>query len=153
MTQPLTDSTLVIADRFYTILNANKVSLGLEDVWFGDQDLLPRTPALCVEPGVKRRELSAAQNMTLNTIDTHFLLYYSEIVEIQQQRRATVAFAEAIETFLHQNHQTLLAVGGQQLTIHGLCTDMDPGYAVKKDRYFSAVIITWTSTTKTRLKT
>lgn len=153
MTQPLTDSTLVVANRFYDILDASKATLGIADVWFGDQTNVPRTPTLCVEPGVKQRELHSAQNMTLNNIDTFFLIYHSTLNTTQQvSRRDVVEFAEAIETFLHTNHLRLFSAGGEQLTIHGFCTDMDPGFAYKEKTLYNAVRMTWTSMSKTRLQ-
>ncbi len=152
MTTPLSDSTLEIADRFYVILDDAKGSLNLADVFFGDQDMVPRTPALCVEPGVKRRELQGVPDTTLNLIDTFFLIYHSPIIESQQARRDTIAFAEAIETYLHLNHLRLFSSGGDQLTIHGHCSDLDPGFAYKDKTKYNAVQMTWTSTTKTRLQ-
>lgn len=153
MTAPLTDSSLVIANRWYEIVEAAKDPLGLAFVFFGDQQLLPGTPSLCVEPGIKRRELAGASNMTLNVIDTIFLIYHSTLNANQQEaRRDTVAFAEAIETYLHHNHLRLFAANGDQLTIHGHCTDMDPGYAAKSNNTrYNAVQMTWSSTSKTRL--
>lgn len=158
MTTPLSDSTLAIAQRFFEILDLNKATLGIQDVWFGDQDNVPRTPSVCVEPGVKRRELQGIPDMTLNTIDTFFLVYHSPVGETQQARRDTIQFAEGIERYLHINHLNLFAADGSQLTIHGFCSDMDPGYAYKgstspgRGTLYNAVQITWTSTTKTRLR-
>jgi hypothetical protein len=153
MTQPLTDSTLVIANRFFDILDANKASLGIQDVWFGDQQLVPRVPALCVEPGTKRRVLQGVPDLTLNEIDTHFLLYHSPVADSQTSRRAAIAFAEAVETFLHENHLRLHAANGDQLTIHGFMAEMDPAYSFRPGTLHHAAVMTWTSTTKRRLQT
>lgn len=151
-TQPLSDSSLVIAERWFQILTINKAALGLEDVWFGDQQMVPRTPTLCVEPGLKRRTLFAAQNRTENEIDTYFLIYHSPISEMQDARRETMRVAEAVEHFLHLNHLRLFAANGTtQLTVHGYCTDMDPGYSRKQNTTYNAVQMTWRNLTKTWL--
>lgn len=150
----LTDRTLVVAERFYDVLNANKVSLGIADVWFGDQELVPRTPSLCVEPGLKRREMRGVPDMTLLEIDTYFLIYHSKLSTTggeQQQRRNCIGFAEAIETYLNQNHLRLHAANGDQLTLYGYCVEVDPGYAYKSDSRFHAVQMTWRSTSKKSL--
>ncbi len=153
MTYPLTDSTLVVAQRFFEILDLQKATLGLQDVWFGDQNALPHTPSVCVEPGVKRRDLQGVPDMTLVDIDTYFLLYHSPIISSQVSRREAVAFAEGIESYLHKNHLRLFAADGTtQLTIHGFCTDLDPGIAFKNNTKYHAVQITWTSRTKTSLQ-
>lgn len=151
----LTNRTLTIANRFYEILLGVKAELGLADVWFGDQDNLPRTPALCVEPGVKRRTLKAVQNMTENSIDTYFLLYHSKLgpdTDQQLERRNTVQFAENVEEYLHINYLRLYDLAGNQLTIHGHCSDLDPGFSYKNGTLYNAVRMTWTSLTKTRLQ-
>src|SRR5687768_7370388 len=99
-TEPLTQSSEVIARRFYRIARNNKYTLGFADVWFGDQRMLPRTPSLCVEPGIAKRELAAAQNRTLNEIDTIFLIYHSPVSEMQNARRETIQVAENFVRYL-----------------------------------------------------
>lgn len=156
----LADSTLVVANRFFEVLDAAKAELGLAGVFFGDQDIVPVTPALCVEPGVKRRTLAGAQNASENDIETYFLVYHSSVtsdISQQDQRRLNVAVAEDVERFLLRNHLRLLAPDGAQLTIHGYCTDLDPGYSYKAGgqgavTLYNAVQITWLSKTKTSLQ-
>jgi hypothetical protein len=150
---PVTDSSLVIAERFYQIAHSVKYQLGFMDVWYGDQNLIPQTPALVVEPGTKRRELSAAQDHTSNQIDTYFLIYHSPVSEMQNARRETIAVAEALERYLHRNHLRLFdaAVPANQLTIHGHNVELDPGYQFKGNTLYNAVQMTWRSITKTWL--
>lgn len=157
MTDPyaLSDSTLEIADRWYGILNdgAVKTLLGIQDVWFGDQNILPHTPSVCVEPGIERRVLQGVPDMTRMEIDTIFLVYHSKVGgEQQQAKRDSVAFAQAIKHYLHVNHLRLFnAAATQQLTIHGYCTEFDPGYAHKQRTLYNAVQMTWTNLTKVSL--
>ena len=47
-----------------TLLSDNADALGIEAVYYGDQDRLPVTPAVCVEPDNKARNLKGAQRLT-----------------------------------------------------------------------------------------
>lgn len=149
----LSASTRVIARRWFQILTDVKELLFIKDVWFGDQTVLPRTPAICVEPGVKRRSLAGVPDMTHMEIDTVFFIYHSEVSKDQQQARDDcIKFAEDVEEYLHVNHLRLLAADGTQLTIHGFCTDFDPGYSYRPRTLYNAVQMTWTNTTKVSLQ-
>lgn len=150
----LSDSTLEVANRFVEILEAAKAELGITDVWFGDQILVPRTPALCVEPGQLRRQLEGVPDMARNTIETGFYLYHSKVDKTQQQaRRDSVMFAERVVNYLHVNHLRLFSKDGlQQLTIHGYCTELDPGYTYRQGTLYNAVQMIWQSTSKTSLQ-
>lgn len=152
MTSTLTDSTLVLANRFFDILDQNKAIVGLEDVWFGDQQLIPKTPTLCVEPGIKRRDLQGVPDMTRMTIDTNFLIYHSPVRETQTARRECIDVAEQVERFLNENYLRLESAEGNQLIIHGFVTLFDPGYAYKLGTLHSSVLMTWTSQVKVSLR-
>lgn len=150
----LTNSTVQIANRWHEILTTNKVLLGLSDVWFGDQTLIPRIPAICVEPGIKRRNLEGVPDMTQMEIDTIFYVYHSPVdTEKQQSRRESIQFAEDVEEYLHVNHTRLMdATGLIQLTIHSYCTQFDPGYMYKRNTLYHSVQMTWTNLTKVSLQ-
>lgn len=149
----LSDSTLEIANRIFEILDDAKAELGLADVWFGDTTP-PRVPALCVEPGNKRRQLRGVPDMTEMVIDTGLLIYYARVDQSDQQaRRACIAFGERVENYLNVNHLRLISKdGSRQLTIHGFCTDFDPGYAYKPNTRYHAINMVWSSLTKTSLQ-
>lgn len=150
----LSASTRVIARRWQAILDANKVALGIQDVFFGDQLMVPHTPAICVEPGRKRRNLEGVPDMTRMEIDTTFYVYHSKVdSEKQQARDDCIKFAEDVEDYLHVNHLRLFDLAGtQQLTIHSYCTDFDPGYSFKRNTWYHAVQMTWTNLTKVSLQ-
>lgn len=157
MADNMTASVLTISKRIYDLLVLDKVTLGLQDVWYGDQQLLPGTPALCVEPGMKRRPLDGVPDLTRNAIDTSILIYHSQLLDAtaggqQKVRQDTIAVAEAVETWLHQNHLQLLDASGDRITIHSWVTEFDPGYAYKNGTLYHAVMMTWSSITKTRLR-
>lgn len=149
----LTDSTLIIANRMFEIVDEAKAFLGISDVWFGDQQALPRTPSLCVEPGMKKRTLQGVPNMPLTNIDTIFLLYHSKVdIDQQTTRRDCIKVAEDVELYLHQHCDPLLASNGSQLTIQGMITEADPGYSYKSRSTYNAVQMTFTSQVKVNLQ-
>lgn len=155
MSDMLTDSSLVIANRMYDLAHANKASLGLSSVWFGDQELIPDTPSLCVEPGTIRRDLQGLPDRTLNAIETYLLLYHSDVSGSQQKaRRDCILVAENIQRYFHKNHLRLFDASGNLITIHGFCVEADPGFSFKvaNRTLYNGVRMVWRWTTKTGLQ-
>lgn len=156
MADKLTDDPLVIADRIYTLLQAARVTLGFPElgVWFGDQELVPQTPAICVEPGTLNADLEGVPDRTFNRIECYLLIYHSKVLIDTQQnaRRETLQFAGTVRRWLHDNHLQLLDANGDRLVIHGFVTFFDPGYAYKRRTLYNAVQMTWTGITKTNLR-
>lgn len=163
MADNMTDSILTVSDRLYTVLDAAKASLSyvgaartvtLQDVWFGDDETLPRTPCLVVEPGIKRTPLAGVPSQVENTLDVELLVYHATLdVARSVARREVVGLAEVISTWLHNNHLNLQDSNGDRIVIHGWVTNTEPGYAYKGGTLYNAVQMTWTGITKTRLKT
>lgn len=149
----LSDSTLEVADRFFEILDLAKAELGIADVWFGDQSV-PRVPAICIQPGSETRQLAGIPDMTQMMIDTGILLYHSRVDRSQQiAYRECISFAQRIKNYLHVNHLRLYSKdGARQLTIHGFCTNFDPGYVYQDRTRYNAVQMVWSSLTKTSLQ-
>lgn len=160
MSQNFTDSLLTTSQRIYNLLKANAATLGLVgpdgtiNVWFGDQNLLPQTPAVCVEPGTKTRDLKGIPDMTDNNMDVHVFLYHSAVAKEQQQaRQDTIQFAEAIERFFHQNQLNMVNSAGDQIIVHGYFRSLDAGYQYKNgSTLHNAVHMIWTGYTKTSLR-
>jgi len=165
MADNMTDSVLVVTDRLYTVLNAAKATFSytvgartvtLQDVWFGDgeNDTLPRSPCLVVEPGLLRSPLAGVPSQVENSIGVELLLYHTTLnASRADSRRETMGLADVIRTWLHNNHLNLQNAGGDRIVIHGWVTTLEPGYAYKTSTLYNAVQMTWTGITKTRLKT
>lgn len=145
MPAPLTDSAEVIANYIYQMLlnPTNMTALGVNDVWYGDQSLLPRTPALCVNPGTKKREFQGATFRTLNTIETYVLVYFGVIQDIQLNLHAATTLADAIETLVHSD----LKLGGNVTAV--LCTQNEPGMINKAGVWMMGARLTFESMSKT----
>lgn len=142
---PHTQSLETVTQAFVDLLNLNKVTLGLTDVWYGDQEMIPRTPAAAVESGQKTRELSGAPDVTTNRFTVFILVYMAKIQDVQTTRKAADQLAESIEALVHQDN----TLGG--LVIFGMCTSVEPGYAIRGGTLMRAARITWEGFTKLRM--
>lgn len=118
----LTDSISTIGQYLFSMLDSNRVDLGLKGVWYGDQEKIPETPAACVEMGLKRRELNGTPRRTLVVIDAYIILYHERISDEQENQRQSELKAEQVENLIHQDPQ----LGG--LVVHSLITSSEPGY-------------------------
>lgn len=151
MTQPLigffVDQTIRIKD----LLEANKLTLDIDSVFYGDQDLIPTGRTVCVHPGADHREMAGASNMTLNTLTSYILVYISKIADTSSNRLMADNLAKAIIQLLHNNLQLRDASGNNPILIHGFVSDSDPGYTIRGNNLFEAVRLTYQGTTKTRL--
>lgn len=123
----LSTSLVEVCDYMLDKMLDNKANLGLADAFFGDQNTIPTTPIVCIEPQMKTNilnESAAARKIDIE-FRLFFLVYHSLIASPQENRRGADALAEAIETVVHSDR----ALGG--LVIHGYCTDVESGYTTK----------------------
>jgi hypothetical protein len=143
MPQLNTDSADVIATYIYDMLEANTSALVIQDVWYGDQELLPRTPAVCVNPGTKKRQFQGATFRTLNDIETYVLVYFGKIQDVQANLHGATQLADSIETLVHSD----LTLGGNVIAV--LCTQNEPGMINKAGVWMMGARLTFQSMTKT----
>jgi hypothetical protein len=142
----LTDSLVVVAGAVSDILVGVQGTLGIQDIWYGDQDRIPRSPAVCIETGEKTRELNGAPRRTLVSLPIYLLVYHNALeAGANDQRLKNDTLAEAIETELH-NHEDL---GG--LVVHSYCTALEPGYQRKRDALWQVTNITFVATSQVML--
>lgn len=141
----LSDSLFTFADTTYNLIVTNAVTLDLADVFWGDQDKIPRTSAACIEPVMKTRELAGVPRRTDVPMELYVMVYHAKIQDVQVTTRECVIQAEAIETLLHQDAQ----MGG--LFIHTLVTAIEPGFARRTATLFRSTRITFTALSKVSL--
>jgi hypothetical protein len=132
----LTDSLVTVSKYIETMLSSNAVALNLEDVFYGDQQRIPRTPAACVESGEKRRALKGAPRMTLVDITTYVIVYHYKLKSVQEIREDNDLLAEAIETLVHSDCK----LGGY--VIDSMVTSVESGYQMKGNSLFRASRLT-----------
>ena len=141
----LTSSEEVVANAIFTIITANLGPLGAAVSFYGDQDLLPKTPAICIAPGPKTREFQGASLTTLNTFETFVFVYYGKIQDVQVNWHGAQALADAIEPVV----QTDMTLGG--IVTSTLCTLNEPGMINKSGSLMMGNRLTFQSQNKTRL--
>lgn len=132
----LTDSLLTVAKHIESILVAQQLALNVKDIFFGDQERIPRTPAVCVEPGEKRREYNGAPRRTQVDLTVYLIVYHYRIKDTQSIREENDLLAEAIETLIH----TDCRLGGY--VVNSLVTSVESGYQVKGNSLFRASRLT-----------
>ncbi len=142
---PNTDSLIDVADQLKILLEQYQTTLGIADVYYGDQVLVPRTPTVCVEPLEKVRELAGVSDRTENTIQVGIMIYHGQVTSSQITRRECDVFAEQVEKVLHLDRQ----LGG--LLIYGFCNRLESGYAERNGALMFSSRLTYQGLTKTRL--
>lgn len=138
----LTAKVTDFADYLFTTLNSNKEELGVVDVFYGDQDRIPRTPTICVEPDEVNRVLNGVPRRVSVNLRAFLICYHSEVRSPQSNRRDADLLAEAVEETLHQD----ATLGG--LVIHSFATSVQSGYATKNNAVFRASRITFEGTSQ-----
>jgi hypothetical protein len=122
---PLTDSLATVTRYLFDKFDSLQDALGLQDVFYGDQDSIPRSPCLCVEPGPKNRVIGGVNRRSDNTFYIYLILYHSEVRSSQANMEEVTLLAEQIEAVVHQDPR----LGG--LVTHCFCSEVAPGYARK----------------------
>jgi hypothetical protein len=140
-----TDSIVVVVDYMIDKFKSNAGALGLKEVFYGDQELIPATPAITVEGQRKTRELETTSHRTMNNIGVTMMLYHSGMQDTQVTQRDVEVLAEQVEALLHQD----VVLGG--LVIHGHVVEIEPGYADRSRVLLRAARIVWRGRTLTRL--
>jgi hypothetical protein len=120
------------------------------DVFYGDQDRLPHTPSICVEPGDASYELAGLPNMTENLLEVFILVYHNQVQDLQQTRLETDELASQIRRLLHQDLQ-LQVVGGPLLT-HGYVRAHESGYTYKQKTLYRSARLVYVGKNKTSLQ-
>jgi hypothetical protein len=150
-----------IASAFVDFLKSDATNiegLGLQEVYYGDQQQIPVSPAVCVEAGSVERSLEGVPFQTKNTITVAFMVYHAGLGDIQAIQHTADVLTEDLAEEL--NRFSLPAVGvnasptGTQvdgLVIYGHTTGIEYGYAVRSNVLMRANRITWEGLTKTHL--
>ena len=123
------------------------VALGIADggVFYGDQERIPASPAVCVEPNTKKVSLYGAGRMTEVFLEVYLLVYHSEIRDLQSNRRDADRLAEDIATLVNTDGTFF------GLAIHCYVTEMQSGYSNKQNTTLRSTRITFQVETQERL--
>jgi hypothetical protein len=137
----LTDDIVLVANALKNILApSNKPILGLRDVFYGDQERIPRNPAICIETSDTVRELNGAPRRVAVRMTIYLMVYHNSLkAGAAGQREQNDQLAVDLQTELHKDINKDL--GG--LIIHGFCTQAESGWQQKENALWQATRITY----------
>lgn len=141
----LTNSTVEICEYWKKKLEIAKEDLGIVDVFYGDQERIPKSPTICIEPDVKRAPIRNAGRQTMPEWTIYFMCYHSEIQAQSSNRRDSDTLAERLEDLLNSDPQ----MGG--LVIHCWVSEVQSGYARKTNALMRSSRITFSANSRHQL--
>lgn len=147
-----------VAERILTILTAALptitfpgLTLDATHIMYGDQDMIPKTPFICVEPSEKRRELQGNPNMAENLFEVYIMVYHNKIQGNQTTRRECDQLAYDLEQVLHQDLQLTAGTPADPMMIYGCVLRNESGYTFKQSTLYRTARVTWSGRNKTSL--
>lgn len=154
MTYPYPGDLTVIAQLLVDKITLAKATFRVPviDVFYGDQDRIPHTPSVCVEPNAMQRNLEGAPNMTMNEFEVFILVYHNAVQELQKARKEVDQVAYDISKLIHQDLQ-LKNGGATPNVIHGFIRAQESGYTFKQNTLFRSARLTYYCKNKTSLPT
>lgn len=144
----LTDKATVVAKAIEELLLANKDSLGLDQVYYGDQLNFPNAKCAAVRVGRKTREragVAGPGGRMMNYMPVIINVYNSTVTDEANGRYVVDQLAEAIEDLLHQD----ITLGG--VTLDGFVSESDPDPIFRQGSMFRTVQLTYLARSKTNL--
>lgn len=142
-----TDSLYLVIDHLFTLMDANKGNFVpvVQDVFYGDQKRIPRTPSITVAGSQKTRELAGAPRRTLNTFNVFINVFFCDVRDTEVNHRASDRLAEDVETLIHAD----ITLGG--LVINSLVALNEPGFLNRDTSKFRGSRLVIQATSKTSL--
>ncbi len=150
----ITDTPVDVADALVARLESQSVTLGLQDVHYGDQRLLPELPAVCVEPNTQERERTGTGERTRNDLSCWVLVYGTidmseDDRDAQRTQRTVDVLTDLIAVDLNTYAKHGSTLGG--IITEGLCTRVEYGYAVRERTLLRGNRILFLATSTTML--
>lgn len=139
------DKVSVIGPMVEAYIKSRGNELGLRDVWYGDDDHIPETPAVLVTPGPKNREISATSHVTMTTFNFSLTLFHSRFTDPRITRQECDEKAEQLEEILHENRY----LDGNLL--HSYVSSMEFGVASRGNVLMKATRLSWVANSRTRI--
>ena len=120
-------------------------SLGLKEVYYGDQTGIPFVPSATVELADTAREYNQTGLFTNLIVQLQIVVYHGLLADVQKIKKELDQFIQKVEDKLHKDN----TLGGEVIT--GLVTSVEPGVAVVGRAQFYAHRITWEAIIKERI--
>ncbi len=117
-------------------IKANQVTLGFDEVYYGDQDRIPGGNILCVEPNDRARQLSGASRKTEVNIQLYLLIYVNKLDGVEAIRKVSDQKAEDTENLIHADP----TLNGQ--VIHCYISRVESGFRIRDNTLIRATRLT-----------
>jgi hypothetical protein len=137
----MSDSPVEIVEALMAVVEAAPGQLGFGAVYYGDQAVIPVTPALCV--GMAGMDSELAVSRLDHELFVYLLIYHGKIQDVQQNQKEADQLAEELRLLLHEDPQ----LGGR--VIHGFVQRLESGYARRENSLMSMHRLTWFARTRT----
>ncbi len=134
----------VITQAIVDLLEGD-ASLGLKEVYYGDQGGIPLSPSATVELGNKTRDYNQTGLMTNVIPQIIIVIYHGLVADVQIIKKELDQFVQAVEDKLHVDN----TLGG--LVISGIVSSVEPGTAIIGSAQFYAHRMTWEAMIKERI--
>jgi len=141
----MSDSLYTVAKYLENLITTAKAGLNVSDVYYGDQEKIPRVPTVCVDTGSKRRELNGAPRRLMVDMELYVIVYTGAVASLSANREQDDLIAEAVETLIHLD----ATMGG--LVIDSLVSDIEYGYALRNNSLFRTARLTVTARDQVQL--
>ena len=139
-----TDNLSTLTQYVVDQLEANS-SLGLQVVYFGDQELIAKVPAVTVEPISVERELIEARRYVNCTLELEIMVYQAQLNDRGATLKLALEKGEATMDIL----DALQNCGGNAL--FSWCTGMEVGTAQRGNNLLSASRIAFRAISQVQL--
>lgn len=141
----------VLTQTIVDLLEDQKESLKLHDVFYGDQQLIPFVPAATVEANNKVRSYNQTGLHTNVDISIFITVYHGKVQDRQITQKEIDERVQAVEAALHQNTKLTTTANPDGYVINGLVSAVESGVAQKGRELFLAHRLTWTAIVKERI--
>lgn len=143
-----TDKSSVVAIAIKDLIETNKESLGIDQVYYGDQLNIPNAKCVAVRVGRKTRDragVAGPGGRMMNNMPVIINVYNSTVTDEASGRLVVDQLAEAIEDLLHQD----ITLGG--ITLDGYVSEFDPDPVFRQGSMYRVVQLTYAARSKTNL--
>ena len=146
----LINSYLVLAKDIQARVEAAAPALNIKAVFYGDQSRIPITPAVCIEPGTKNRNLNGMPRRTEIEMTVFLIIYHYQLNTPEVIREDNDLLAERLEDVLHLDAQLKNALG-EATVIDSLVTSIESGFQQRRNSLFRASRLTFEARSQEQL--
>lgn len=141
----MTNNLSVVMETLKSNIVASALVYAGTDIKYGDETLIPRTPALSILGGPHSLNLVETGFTVMNTFDITFIIWHAKLGAQNLNRLQCIKMAEALRDFLHVDKE----LGG--LLFASNCTGIEPGYSEAGQQIMVTTRVTWQGRSKTRI--